>query len=273
MSIITLTTDFGTADEYAGIMKGVILSLNPSAVIVDITHQIDQQDLVQAAYLIYSSYRYFPKGTVHVVVVDPTVGSDRKIIAIKIMDHIFLAPDNGVLTLLINEGNIHSITRIENTRYFLDPVSRTFHGRDIFAPVSAHLSMGVSIEKLGPPDAYKNLKCLSIPEPYFSDNGELVGSIVSIDHFGNLITNIHLDNLEKFDAAVPGKKLCINAGRENISGLSSYYSSAAQGHPIAIIGSRGYLEISINGGNAANHFMLEKDDVVRISTVKSIKLT
>jgi len=108
MSIITLITDFGTDDEYAGIMKGVILSLNPSAVIVDITHHIDPQDIVQAAYTIYSSYRYFPQGTVHVVVVDPTVGSDRKIIAFKIKDHIFLAPDNGVLTLLINAGNINS---------------------------------------------------------------------------------------------------------------------------------------------------------------------
>lgn len=268
MSIITLTTDFGTDDEYAGIMKGVILSLNPSAVIVDITHHIDPQDLVQAAYIIYSSYRYFPQGTVHVVVVDPTVGSDRNIIAFKITDHIFLAPDNGVLTLLINEGNINSIARIDNTRYFLEPVSHTFHGRDIFAPVSAHLSMGVSIKKLGTPVALKNLICLSIPEPYFSDYGELVGSIVSIDHFGNLITNINLDDLEKIDHSVPGKKLCINVGRDKIRGLSPNYSSTTPGHPLAIIGSRGYLEISINGGNAANHFMLEKGDVVRINTIK-----
>jgi len=268
MSIITLITDFGTDDEYAGIMKGVILSLNPSAVIVDITHHIDPQDIVQAAYTIYSSYRYFPQGTVHVVVVDPTVGSDRKIIAFKIKDHIFLAPDNGVLTLLINEGNINSIARIDNTSYFLDPVSRTFHGRDIFAPVSAHLSMGVPIKNLGTPVAQKNLICLSILQPSFSDNGELVGSIFSIDHFGNLITNINLDYLEKIDDTVPGKKLCIHVGRDKISGLSQNYSSTIPGHPLAIIGSRGYLEISVNGGNAANHFMVEKGDVVRISTEK-----
>ncbi|MEA3434835.1 MAG: SAM-dependent chlorinase/fluorinase, partial [Thermodesulfobacteriota bacterium] len=169
MSIITLTTDFGTDDEYVGIMKGVILSLNPSAVIVDITHHIDPQDLLQAAYTIYSSYRYFPQKTVHVVIVDPTVGSNRKIIAFKIDDHIFLAPDNGVLTLLINERKINSIGRIDNTNYFLDPVSRTFHGRDIFAPVSAHLSMGVPIKKLGTTVAQNKLICLSIPEAYFSD--------------------------------------------------------------------------------------------------------
>ena len=268
MSIITLTTDFGTDDEYVGIMKGVILSLNPSVAIVDITHHIDPQDLVQAAYSIYSSYRYFPKDTVHVVVVDPTVGSDRNIIAFKITDHIFLAPDNGVLTLLINENNINSITRIDNTAYFLDPVSRTFHGRDIFAPVSAHLSMGVPIKKLGTPVAQNNLICLSITEPFFSDNGELVGSIVSIDHFGNLITNINLNDLEKIVNTIPGKKLCINVGMDKISGLSSSYDSALAGHPLAIIGSRGYLEISVNGGNAANHFMVEKGDLVRVSTVK-----
>jgi len=267
MSIITLTTDFGTDDEYVGIMKGVILSLNPSAVIIDITHHIDPQDLVQAAYTIYSSYRYFPQGTVHVVVVDPTVGSDRKIITFKIKNHIFLAPDNGVLTLLINEGNINSIARIDNTSYFLDPVSHTFHGRDIFAPVSAHMSMGVPIKKLGTPVAQKNLICLSILKPYFSDNGELVGSIVTIDHFGNLITNINIDDLENIHNTVPGKKLCINVGKDKISGLSQNYSSAIPGHPLAIIGSRGYLEISVNGGDAANHFMVEKSDVVRIINV------
>ena len=249
-------------------MKGVILSLNPSAVIVDITHHIDPQDLVQAAYTIYSSYGYFPQGTVHAVIVDPAVGSDRKIIAFKKTGHIFLAPDNGVLTLLINKGNINSIASIDNTSYFLDPVSHTFHGRDIFAPVSAHLSMGVPIKKLGTSVAQKNLMCLSIREPYFSDNGELVGSIVSIDHFGNLITNIDLNDLEKIDNTVAGKKLFINVGRDKIRGLSQNYSSVVTGRTLAIIGSRGYLEISINGGNAANHFMVEKGDVVSISKVK-----
>lgn len=266
MSIITLTTDFGNNDEYSGIMKGVILSLNPSAVIVDITHHIDPQDLVQAAYSIYFSYHYFPQGTIHVVVVDPTVGSDRKIIALKIAGHIFLAPDNGVLTLLINEGNTHAITCVDNTSYFLDPVSRTFHGRDIFAPVSGYLSMGVELKKLGTSVAQKDLICLSMPEPYFSDNGELVGCIVSIDHFGNLITNINVGDLEKLNHTVSGKKLCINVGSDKISGLSPNYHSAILGHPLSIIGSRGCVEISVNGGSAANHFMVEKGDVVRIST-------
>ncbi|MDY6790166.1 MAG: SAM-dependent chlorinase/fluorinase [Thermodesulfobacteriota bacterium] len=268
MSIITLTTDFGTSDEYAGIMKGVILSLNPSAVIVDITHHINPQDLLQAAYTIFAAYRYFPPGTVHVVVVDPTVGSDRKIIALEIADHTFLAPDNGVLTLLFYQGDIESIYRIDNASYFLDPVSRTFHGRDIFAPVAAHLAMGVSLKKLGTPVAQKKIICLSIPQPYLADNGELVGSIVSIDCFGNLITDIQLSDLEKMDKRVTGKKLCIMVGREKIIGLSENYSSVVAGHPLAIIGSREYLEISVNGGNAANYFMMEKGDSVRIRQLK-----
>jgi len=270
MSLITLTTDFGIDDEYVGIMKGVIMSLNPSAVIIDITHHIDPQDLVQAAYTIYSSYRYFPKGTVHVIVVDPTVGSDRKIIAFKLSDHTFLAPDNGVLSLLIknNSENISSITSIDNSRYFLNPVSHTFHGRDIFAPVSAHLSLGVPINKLGTSVLKNKLVYLSVSDPYFSDNGELVGSIVSTDHFGNLITNIHLNDLEKIDIALSHKKLSINVGTCIISGLSSNYTSVISGHPLAVIGSRGYLEISVNGGNAAKHFMVEKGDHIRISTLK-----
>ena len=128
MSIITLLTDFGTQDVYVGIMKGVILSLNPSAVVVDICHHIDPQDLVEAAYLIKSSYRYFPEGTIHVVVVDPEVGGDRAIIAIELTGHIFLAPNNGVLTLLIDEGEIGTSVRVKNTRYFLNSISQTFHG-------------------------------------------------------------------------------------------------------------------------------------------------
>ena len=180
----------------------------------------------------------------------------------------FLAPDNGVLTLLINEGNIHSLFSIDNTNFFLDPISPTFHGRDIFGPVSAHLSMGVPIKKLGTPVAQNNLMCLSIPVPYFSDNGDLVGNIVSVDHFGNLITNIHLNDLENINHSISVKTLCINVGNDKINGLSPNYSAVNIGHPLAIIGSRGCLEISVNGGSAAKYFIIKKGDNVRISTVQ-----
>ena len=149
MSIITLLTDFGTEDAYVGVMKGVILSINPSAEVVDVCHYINPQDLIEAAYLIKSSYRYFPKGTIHIIVVDPGVGGNRLIVAVKLSGHIFLAPDNGVLTLLLDEGEVDTIVRVENTHYFLNSISQTFHGRDIFAPVGSHLSRGVFIENLG----------------------------------------------------------------------------------------------------------------------------
>jgi len=173
MSILTLLTDFGTEDAYVGMMKGVILSINPQAVIIDITHQIDPQDLIQAAYIIKSSYRYFPEGTVHLLVVDPGVGSDRAIVALEMMGHIFLAPDNGVLTLLMDEGETDSIVSVENTRYFLESVSRTFHGRDIFAPVGAHLCRGLDIKNLGSPLDQQNLVHLKILKPYISGNNQL----------------------------------------------------------------------------------------------------
>ncbi len=268
MSIITLITDFGTDDEYAGIMKGVILSINPSVNIIDVTHGIDPQDLIHAAYIIQYSYSYFPEGTVHVIVVDPTVGSDRSIISLEAMGHFFIAPDNGVLKFIIDEGNVDSIIHVNNARFFLEPVSRTFHGRDIFAPVSAHLSMGVQINELGTPLEQKNLADLSIPKPNFSDKGELTGLIVSIDRFGNLITNIDKAVIDKFYNSDMGKKLEIIVGRRKIRGLSPNYNSVKPNCPIAVIGSRRYLEIAVNCGSAKNHFMVEKGDTIRVNTEK-----
>lgn len=264
MSIITLLTDFGIDDEYVGIMKGVILSVSPSATIVDITHNIDPQDLIQAAYVIESSYRYFPEGTVHVVVVDPGVGSNRAIIAIEKAGHLFLAPDNGILSLLMDEGKIDSIVRVENSSYFLESVSRTFHGRDIFAPVAAHLSTGVNIKKLGRPIDQKDIIHLGIEKPFISDKNELVGTIVSIDRFGNLITNIDFDSLETFCKTGTGKRPEFWIDEDKIVGLSQSYESAGLQKPLAIIGSRGYLEIAVSCGSARRHFTAEKGDKVRV---------
>lgn len=158
MSVITLLTDFGTQDEYAGVMKGVILSLHPAALIVDISHQIAPQDVMQAAYMLRSSWQYFPAGTVHVTVVDPGVGGKRDILAAQYKRHFFLAPDNGILSMLAEEGDFQSLIRVENSGYFRNSVSRTFHGRDIFAPVAAHLSMGVKPENFGPRADFRQIK-------------------------------------------------------------------------------------------------------------------
>jgi len=266
--MITLLTDFGTKDEFAGVMKGVILSVNPCATIVDITHHIDAQDVFQAAYIIQSAYKYFPKGTIHVVVVDPGVGSNRRILAAEIQGYIFLAPDNGVLTLAIDNEETGRIIHVENSEYFLKSVSNTFHGRDIFAPVAAHISKGLDIRRLGKPLSKKDLIRLDILKPYISDNNELIGVIISVDRFGNLITNIDSDCLESFCKADMGKNFVIHIGKDKITGLSQSYAGVKHHHPLAIISSRGYLEIAVNCGDAKSYFNVEKGDMVRINLTK-----
>jgi S-adenosylmethionine hydrolase len=264
MSIITLLTDFGTKDAYVGVMKGVILSINPSATVVDVCHYINPQDLIEAAYLIKYSYRYFPKSTIHIIVVDPGVGGDRSIVAVKLSGHIFLAPDNGVLTLLMDEGEVDKIVRVENTHYFLNSISQTFHGRDIFAPVGSHISRGVPIEKLGPQLVLQDLRRLSIPKPYISNKDELAGMIISIDRFGNCISNIDENCLHKFAKNGSEKKIEIKIGKTVIKRLSHAYMDTEPKRPLAIIGSLGYLEIAMNCGNAGKQLDIKKGDTITL---------
>jgi len=264
MSIITLLTDFGTKDPYAGIMKGAILSVNPAAVVVDISHYIDPQDLIEAAYIIKSSYKYFPEETVHIIVVDPGVGGDRAIIAVKTVGHVLLAPDNGVLTLLMEEGQIDGIIRIENTHYFLSPISRTFHGRDIFAPVGAHISRGVEITRMGPLLDQRDLVFLDIPTPCNLNEYELKGTIISIDRFGNCISNIDEKCLEKFVEKGSEKELEIKIHKNIIKGLSHNYADVNPESPLAIMGSSGYLELALNCGNASRSLKIEKGDTLTL---------
>ncbi len=265
MPIITLLTDFGLDDEYVGVMKGVILSVNPSVGIVDITHRINPQDLISTAYLIKSYFKFFPEGTIHIIVVDPGVGSDREIIAAKMCGHIFIAPDNGVLTLLCNECSVLSAVRVENKKYFLRSISRTFHGRDIFAPVGAHLSNGVALTDLGTPVDGHRMTLLNIHKPYISEKGELEGSIISIDRFGNLITDIDSMILEKFCNSDPGKNPGFIIGKHKIKRLVESYASVKPHESLGIIGSRGLLEIAINHGSAAHLFSVVRGDAVQVT--------
>jgi hypothetical protein len=264
MPIITLLTDFGTEDAYAGIIKGVILSITPSTVIIDITHHIDPQDVIQAAYVIKSSYKYFPRGTVHVMVVDPGVGSHRAIVALDMMGHIFLAPDNGVLTLIMEEGKIDSLVRVENTRYFLTPVSRTFHGRDIFAPVAAHLCKGMDIKNLGPSLDPRHLVYFKIDKPSLLKTDRLVGAVVCFDGFGNCISNIDETNIKELDARGSGRRLEIKIRNTSIKGLSPSYADTEPKQPLAIMGSFGYLEIALNQGNARRDLGIQKGDPITL---------
>jgi len=265
--MITLLTDFGISDPYAGIMKGVILSVNPSAQIIDVTHGIEPQDIMGAAYFINAAYRYFPLRSIHVVVVDPGVGSDRSIIAVSAGGHFFLAPDNGVLSLVLENLCANTIIKVENETYFLKPVSRTFHGRDIFAPVAGHLSKGVGIDSFGPAITRDQMVTIALPKPYLSESGELVGKVISVDRFGNLITNIDLQSINEAFGFNNDRRLKILIGSHQIEGLSSAYHDVSPQSLLAIIGSMGFVEISLNFGNASVSCGETKGSVVKVSAV------
>lgn len=264
--IITLTTDFGTSDTYVGVMKGVILSINPKAQIVDLTHAIPPQDIYEAAFSIYAARSYFPKGTIHIIVVDPGVGSDRQAIVSHIDNGFFVCPDNGVLSYLLhsieNEGRqpVNSVA-IQNSAYYLPEVSNTFHGRDIFAPVAAHLSLGVPLGDIGPP--VQTLVQLPIQVPEISGN-TLTGRIVKIDRFGNAITNISETAIARLESASTAKIPIyeIRVGRVRLNRLNRAYAESGVGKPLAIIGSYGLLEIAINGGNAKEGLGIKWGDPV-----------
>ena len=264
MSIITLLTDFGNRDEYVGLMKGVILSINPSATIVDITHQIDRQDIVQAAYAIQAAYRYFPAGSVHLLVVDPGVGTQRALLAMEMGKQYFVAPDNGALTLLFNQNNTTSLVRLTNSNFFLDTVSRTFHGRDIIAPVGAHISQGVDLHQLGDDITPANAVWLESIHPRISDTGEIVGTVVAVDHFGNLISNIDYQMLTRLAQTAPENKIRIRLGSHTLDGLYQTYENGARNTALGLIGSRGFLEVAVNKGNAARLLKAGKGDTVRV---------
>ena len=268
LRIITLTTDFGIRDTYVGTMKGVILSINPNVQIVDITHAIPPQDIYEAAFSIYSAHSYFPKGTIHVVVVDPGVGSDRRAIVYQTDSTFFVCPDNGVLSYLLQnveneqEQPIDAV-EIKNKAYYLPEVSNTFHGRDIFAPVAAHLSLGVPLADFGPPA--QTLVQLPIPAPELSGN-TLTGQIVKIDRFGNAITNISESTSARLESATTGKISAyeIRSGSVRLNRFNRAYADSGIGKPLAIIGSAGLLEIAINGGNAKEDLGLKWGDPIVI---------
>ena len=254
--VVALLTDFGLKDHYVGVMKGVILSVNPHARIIDISHDIGSQDILAAYFLLSNTYKYFPQGTIFVAVVDPGVGSDRAIIAIETDRYTFLAPDNGLLGFLEKDGRIRRVTRVQNDRYFLTPVSHTFHGRDNFAPVAGHLSQGVDAGLLGP--EVDRIHKIAAPSPKITREGSMVGEVVSIDRFGNLVTNIPGDRLKSADDVE------VKVGKTVIRKLSTSYASSKKGELLAIVGSTGSLEVSVNKGDARKKTAAKVGDVVRV---------
>ena len=267
--IITLLTDFGLHDEYVGVMKGAILSINTSVHVVDITHSIARHDVKQAALTLSASFRYFPKGSIHVIVVDPGVGGERKAICLKQEGHFFVAPDNGVLSMVIEENRVEKVCEITNHEYFLKPVSDTFHGRDIFAPIAAYLSMGADMLRFGQKIPPKHIVRLDIPAPHVSGPNELVGTVMAIDHFGNLVTNISQAIFERFQEDAGSTEISVRLGRFEVPGVSKSYGAVQVGSPVAIFGSRRLLEISLNQGDARTYFKAKIGQTVRVKSVIS----
>ncbi len=242
MPIITLTTDFGMSDAYVGVMKGVILTIAPHVTLVDISHEVPAQDVLTASFLLYQAELYFPPDTIHIAVVDPGVGSERRALAARTNTGIFLAPDNGVLTCVLMHSANWEAYSITNAEYWLPVVSATFHGRDIFAPVGAHLARGLPISYLGKP--VDDPVLLTLPVPDFKASGEIIAHVFHIDRFGNLVLDIKAEQLPE----IPVFEL---AGHR-IEGLRRTYADGVPDALIAYVGStRHHVEIALPGGDAA----------------------
>jgi len=260
-NLISLTTDFGNRDGYVGQLKGVILKKNLSARIVDLSHEVPAQDILFAAVLISRSYQYFPAGTVHLIVVDPGVGSQRHILAAKADGHFFVAPDNGVLSFVFEKSLDADIHRVENTSLFANNISATFHGRDIMAPIVCELAGGLPINNIGP--GITRQQSVFLNEIVVKkDKNRLTGQIIFIDRFGNIGTNISSTDLLDLPT---DNRLHLECNGFIIKGLKNSYYQQEEGKLLALIDSSGYLELAVNMGNAARHINCQVGDRITIN--------
>jgi S-adenosylmethionine hydrolase len=260
--IISLLTDFGLKDPYAAEIKAVILGICPNAHIIDISHLIEKFNVRMGAFVLASASSYFPKGTIHVVVVDPGVGTRRRALLVETEEAFYVGPDNGVLMLAAKRQKIKHAYNITNKRYMLPKVSHTFHGRDIFAPAAAHLAKSITPDNLGP--EIKDYLVPEFAEPRLSQS-ELTGQVLHIDDFGNIVTNISKNDLEKIDAA-EGSKLRIKLGKKVIAiRFGSAYGEVKAKTALALIGSHDFLEITVNQSSASKRFKSKIGDDVTLS--------
>ncbi len=253
MRIITLTTDFGIEDPFVAVMKGVIYTITSEARVIDISHNIPPGNIVVGAFFVDYASKFFPRDTIHVVVVDPGVGGERRPIMVSARGQYFIGPDNGIFTPLYTGGE--SVYHLTSTWYFRTPVSNTFHGRDIFAPVAAHLSTGLSPDFFG--ERIEDYKKIPLPTPKKLDDGTIEGEIIHVDRFGNLITNISHELLD-------GTEYEIEINGKVIDGIKKTYGSVPPGEPLALIDSFDMLEIAINRGSAARAFGVKPRTPVRV---------
>ncbi len=258
--MISLTSDFGLKDPYVAEMKAAIFSICPSATIIDVTHGVEKFDFRTGAFMLASAAPYFPKGTVHMAVVDPGVGTPRRSIIVATDQALFVGPDNGLLILAAESQGINQMRQIESRRLMLPHVSSTFHGRDIFAPAAAHLANGVSLEEFGP-------QITEVVKPQFTKvthtKDALTGEVLHVDDFGNIITNMHVRDVEAFRDDIIQVEVAIAAPLQ--MKLSTTYGDVKPSQPLALIGSQGYLEIALNQGDAATRFGAKLGDKITIS--------
>lgn len=267
--IVTITTDFGTQDGYVPAMKGTMLSIAPEVRLVDVTHEISPQDVMESAFVLQSAQPFFPPGTVHLVVVDPGVGTERRAIALRHEDSWYVGPDNGLFPLVLNGASPDAVVELDNPDMWRTPSpSTTFHGRDIFAPAAAHLAAGRPLDALGSPA--DELETLRWAQP-ITDTQTVQGWVVHVDRFGNCVTNIRRDTLAQaldeenppaVDALPPLEGY---VGSTILEAIHPTYGRVPDGDPLLLFGSTGFLEIAVNGGNAAEMLDIRKGDSVKLS--------
>jgi S-adenosylmethionine hydrolase len=259
MPIITLTTDFGLSDGYVGTMQGVILSIVPKATLVDLSHQVPAQGIRAGAFVLYQAVPFFPPDTIHLVVVDPGVGSQRRAVAIRTSQGAFVAPDNGVLSYVLAATDEYEAVSLTNPAYQMPQISTTFHGRDIFSPAAAHLANGIPMSELGPRAI--NLVRLPMSTPEFSPDGGLAAHVMHVDHFGNLILDVTADALEE--------EITLELAGQRIEGMSRTFADVAPGELVAYVGSsRDHVEIAVRDGDAAQELGVSIGDQVLIHRIQ-----
>jgi S-adenosylmethionine hydrolase len=257
--LLTLTTDFGLDDAYVAAMKGVMLSIDPTLHFIDVTHGVAPQDVMEAAFVLREAAPYFPPETVHLAVIDPGVGTERQALAARIGEQFFVGPDNGLFSLLLDGAEPEAVVSLDRPAFWRTPEpSATFHGRDIFAPAAAHLAAGRPLSDLGSPvDAIQRLHWV---QPLADDQG-IRGWVVHVDHFGNAITNVPASLLEAHRA---GRGVKCYAGSTALDAVHRTYADVEAGEPLALVGSSGFLEVGVNGGDAAQLLSIRKGSVVHV---------
>lgn len=263
--IISLTTDFGLVDTYVGQMKAVIATIAPFTTIIDMTHCVSPQNVLAGAYCMETILDSFGSGGIHVGVVDPGVGTDRAAVAVKTNDGIFIGPDNGLFSVVLERTVFHKAVRLTNDKYHRSDVSATFHGRDIFAPVAAHMAAGVAFEDFGEPTT--ELVTLQLPEPMDGDAGGLLLHVIMVDHYGNLITDLTRSRFDQWleSTGVTAKNVQLSSGKYKIRGIGDTFGDVSNGEPVAYFGSRRRLEIAVRNRSAACELNKAAGALIRLS--------